>query len=470
VKSKRIPKRSQQRSKLQIQQLERRNLLAGDICHNFVQAGDVNLDGNVSPLDVVVVINRLSEVVVSPAESVLSDAGETEWLLDVDDNGNLSVNDALQVINHLSRGQVGSVVASEGVTQLAAAILTEDLPLGMRAHTAHAWFAKLHEKMDTPVVRREAFDHLDKNSDGELTHDELNDRHWDRILDADVDGTGAVTKAELRAARPSERMLSLLPTKMRPHFETLDANQDGQISEQEVTEKLWTRIVEADISNDDVVSLDELDEMRDQREFEHGRLGRDDIFERFDVNEDGLLTEDEVHERLWNKIAVDDVNEDGVVSVDELLDERDPQIVICDAPVLDRLFGQLDENADGFLTQSEVGSAIWAWVSQADSNHDDAVSMLELETTIEDWEPMHADVIFERYISRLNFNQDSVFTRDKMGQGLWERLVDADQNGDDAFTLDEMLNSLKDGRSRQLKQVANQFMATLGPIAEIVGE
>jgi len=29
---------------------------------------------------------------------------------------------------------------------------------------------------------------------------------------------------------------------------------------------------------------------------------------------------------------------------------------------------------------------------------------------------------------------------------------------------------LKDGRSRQLKQVANQFMATLGPIAEIVGE
>ena len=167
---------------------------------------------------------------------------------------------------------------------------------------------------------------------------------------------------------------------------------------------------------------------------------------------------------------MDDVNEDGVVSVDELLDERDPQIVICDAPVLDRLFGQLDENADGFLTQSEVGSAIWAWVSQADSNHDDAVSMLELETTIEDWEPMHADVIFERYISRLNFNQDSVFTRDKMGQGLWERLVDADQNGDDAFTLDEMLNSLKDGRSRQLKQVANQFMATLGPIAEIVGE
>ncbi len=44
----------------------------------------------------------------------------------------------------------------------------------------------------------------------------------------------------------------------------------------------------------------------------------DKIFERFDANEDGKLTSDEVPERPWKRISEADANEDGAVTKEEL--------------------------------------------------------------------------------------------------------------------------------------------------------
>ncbi len=143
VKFKHLQNRPLHRSRLHLQQLEQRNLLAGDICHNFVEAGDANLDGNVSALDAVVLINQLFLIVdYSAVEVVAVASASTERLLDVDDNGKLSLNDALQVVNQLGREGDDTRVeeGKEGLAKLATAILMEDLPPGMHVRTAHQWF------------------------------------------------------------------------------------------------------------------------------------------------------------------------------------------------------------------------------------------------------------------------------------------------------------------------------------------
>ncbi|MGI9443906.1 MAG: dockerin type I domain-containing protein [Rubripirellula sp.] len=454
-------------SRLRFQQLERRNLLAGDICHNFVEAGDVNLDGAVSALDAVVLINQLSIVVDSPAESHSVDAGETQWLLDVDANGELSLNDALQVVNQLGQQGYGTQVGGEGLAKLATAILMEDLPLGMHVRTAQDWFSRLHEKMDTPLLSRGAFDHLDGNGDGQLTKDELSDVHWRRISESDSDATGGVTRDEVKAARPSEHMLALLPTEAKPHFESLDADQDGLLSEDEVAEKLWDQIGDADGNEDGLVSLDELQEMREQRKLQDKQ--HRDIFGRFDENNDGLLTEDEVHNRVWDKINQADSNADSAISVDELHRLWEPEITVCAAPVLDRVFAHLDENLDGNLTEGEMGDQLWHLVSRADLDQDGSVSFMELQQTSDAWGPFNPDSLFEDLFIQFDLDGDGQLAADEVKETVWLLLEQADQNQDNLVALEEIFTVLKNADQPLIKQVMELVSGVVPSISDEVG-
>lgn len=514
-------------SRLRFQQLERRNLLAGDICHNFVEAGDVNLDGNVSALDAVVLINQLSVVVDSPAESVSVDAGEMEWLLDVDANGELSINDALQVVNQLAQQDDGTRIEEEDLAKLATAILMEDLPPGMHVRTAHAWFSKLHEKMNTPLLRRGAFDHLDGNGDGELTKDELSDVHWRRVSESDSDATGGVTRDEVKAARPSEHMLALLPTDATPHFESLDADQDGQLSEDEIAENLWDQIGDADVNEDGLVSLDELQEMREQQKLQFkqhrdlferfdgdddgllpveelpdrlwnkfaaadldgdgaisadelaevkgkegdgaGRAGHGDLFQRFDENEDGLLTEDEVHNRIWDKINQADSNADRAISIDELHRLWEPEVTVCAAPVFDRVFAHLDENLDGGLTENEVGDQLWHLISRADLNQNGSVSFMELLQTSDVWGPFNPDSLFEELFIQFDLDTDGLLAADEVKETFWAPLGQADQNQDNLVALEEIYAALKNADQPLIKQVMELLTGGVPSITDEIG-
>ena len=69
-----------------------------------------------------------------------------------------------------------------------------------------------------------------------------------------------------------------------------------------------------------------LEELAAAREAREDGVQRPDPSERFatlDVNEDGQLTADEVSDRLWGKLGLADANEDGGVTLEELLAARE---------------------------------------------------------------------------------------------------------------------------------------------------
>jgi Ca2+-binding EF-hand superfamily protein len=97
------------------------------------------------------------------------------------------------------------------------------------------------------------FERFDANKDGRLTQDELPAQVAERIMEADADGDGAVTKEELEQARQKlgDRFLDRL-------FERFDANADGKLTPDEVPPRLADRLMKADADGDGGVTKDEL--------------------------------------------------------------------------------------------------------------------------------------------------------------------------------------------------------------------
>ncbi len=90
---------------LRLEALEQRQLMAGDIMpfHNSLVAADVNGDFSISPLDALVVINRLnSQGAGSLAGQSPIDAAS---FVDADNDNSLSPLDALMVINAINNGE-----------------------------------------------------------------------------------------------------------------------------------------------------------------------------------------------------------------------------------------------------------------------------------------------------------------------------------------------------------------------------
>lgn len=112
--------RSKAKRRLVAERLEQRHLMAGGDAlglHNDQLPADVNLDGYVSTLDALVVVNYLQRVAGVDESSAQSTQAETEAaatspsMVDVDNNGHVSALDALVVINHLNRMGIGESTA-----------------------------------------------------------------------------------------------------------------------------------------------------------------------------------------------------------------------------------------------------------------------------------------------------------------------------------------------------------------------
>lgn len=80
---------------LRLESLESRSLMAADVFHNFVLPNDVDDDGSITPLDALVVINRINQ-------GTDDSLGQSGRFHDVNDDRSVSPLDALQVINHLN--------------------------------------------------------------------------------------------------------------------------------------------------------------------------------------------------------------------------------------------------------------------------------------------------------------------------------------------------------------------------------
>ena len=100
------PVRKLHSRKMFVENLENRTVMAGDCFHNFVLPEDADASGSVTPLDALVVINRINQSIASNASN--PNSLNAQGLADVDADAAITPLDALVVIDHLNSQNLAS--------------------------------------------------------------------------------------------------------------------------------------------------------------------------------------------------------------------------------------------------------------------------------------------------------------------------------------------------------------------------
>lgn len=120
-----------------VERFESRSVMAGDAFHNFVYPEDTDSNGAVTPLDALVVINRLNES--SPGSASGESAASSTRLSDVNADAAVTPIDALVVINLLnsqnptgpSGRRASNVDVERRMERIEQAIASNNLPPGL---------------------------------------------------------------------------------------------------------------------------------------------------------------------------------------------------------------------------------------------------------------------------------------------------------------------------------------------------
>ena len=134
--------------KMFVESLESRSVMAGDCFHNFVLPEDADASGSVTPLDALVVINRINQSFAGnpTAPSSASRIG----MADVDADAKVTPLDALVVIDSLNSGLVSGprasrVEAQRRIERIEEAIATNVLPPNMTLDDARSTLETLRK-------------------------------------------------------------------------------------------------------------------------------------------------------------------------------------------------------------------------------------------------------------------------------------------------------------------------------------
>ncbi|MGB7345317.1 MAG: matrixin family metalloprotease [Pirellulaceae bacterium] len=294
--------------------------LGSDIAeeHNLYSGSDVNNDETVTPLDALLVLNRLADGEFDPTSL---------HFCDTNGDGDVTPSDALQVLNDLADPQAESQDA---------AVEASGDPTTIGEDDAVADETPVDETDDVPVV--------DVVPDTEVVNEDdevvVEDDSQDTTDDVDSDDADAEDGSEEqedeenghcddesselgdhpfrghhrgghhRGGHGSSRLAhSNNPEALISKF---DANADGGLTEDEVSTHLWEHFVaqNVDADADGVVTLTELEAA--------ATAVRAERFAAKDTDGDGLLQESEVSSRFWTRVSAADTNEDGGVSLEEL--------------------------------------------------------------------------------------------------------------------------------------------------------
>lgn len=103
------------------------------------------------------------------------------------------------------------------------------------------------------------------------------------------------------------------------NFEQIDANNDGQITPEEITAHTAARFAEADTNGDGTLSSDELVARMQAQQAERMASRVDRMIDRRDANDDGVLSPEEMNargtDRMFDRL---DANDDGMISKAEM--------------------------------------------------------------------------------------------------------------------------------------------------------
>ncbi len=363
--------------------------------HNSSRPPDVNQDQHVTPVDALVVINTLN----ARGARTLSDAeGETTSQVDVNDDSQVTPADCLAVINELNDPSAAVAAVEESTSDESPAddaTIEEgtvddgtvdsgtvdddsgDNDSGDNGTTDDVPTGHHGHGDKAKPSMEDLFARADKNEDGVLTEDEVPPQIWERLSEADTDSSGDVTLEELTAFKPEGG----------PHggpeeghgdgdpFSCFDQDNDGVLTEDELPEEVWGRISAADTDGDGAISAEELAAYKPEPP------SREDLFARLDADGDGALTEVELPPEVWERLSPADTDGDGSITLDELAafqPERDPHGPRPDGRCDGDLFDRLDQNDDGLLVEDEVPDGLWERILPADSDGDGQISSEEL--------------------------------------------------------------------------------------------
>jgi len=280
------------------------------------------------------------------------------------------------------------------------------------------------------------FERFDANQDGKLEKDELPARLADKLTKADADADGAITKDELEKARQRLGGGAGGPKGVDELFKAFDKNGDGVLTQDEVPEKLAMRIAAADANGDGKITKEELEQARAAHEGAGGGKPIDKIFERLDVNKDGKLTKEELPERLADKLMKADADGDGAVTKEELEQARQKMA----GQFVDKLFERFDANRDGKLTKEELPERIADRIMKADADGDGAVTKAELQAAREKLGPRPGATVLFRHFDR---DANGKLVASEVPAFAQERLLRADANGDGGVTPEEIRDAIR---------------------------
>ncbi|QDV44651.1 Matrixin [Stieleria neptunia] len=299
---------------------------AQQVDFNYTNPTDVNGDNTTTPLDALMVINQLDRA----SSNALTDLSELETvgLCDVNGDNSITALDALTVINALNNG------STETLDSVAAADELENAEQLQESDDFDEVDAL--DVGDDPEDSDELEDSMEVEEGDEVDSDEVDSDEVDSDeVDSDevdegtelIDEGGLVDQSDDDADEQGQsdhghHLVGLFPGRLfggetEVFVARFDADEDGALSEAEVSERLWEKLItlEADGDGDGLVTLDEIDSALMAFQLE--------AFNEQDSDGDGLLTETEIGERPWQKISAADADDDGGVSFDELQAFRD---------------------------------------------------------------------------------------------------------------------------------------------------
>jgi Ca2+-binding EF-hand superfamily protein len=268
------------------------------LIHNLYNPTDVNNDSTTTALDALLVINTINS---GDLHSV--------HLCDTNNDGLVSAMDVMLVINRLNKPADGAPIETVDLgtpaaeparlpnTELDAPLDDSNQDVDGELFVGFGLGHRLLRVREAALVS--LFEDFDKDNNG-LTEQELPEFLWNIMLrnNVDTDRDGVVSRSEVDTAIDRGAMRV---------FDQFDDNADGQLTQTELPDRIWERVVRADKNEDGGVSFAEL------RSYQ--TLSK---FERMDSNGDGGVTQQEVPERVWERLSRFDTSADNMITADEL--------------------------------------------------------------------------------------------------------------------------------------------------------